>query len=299
MNTPASDSDKERWLGYLSATVTSITWGLQAIALKFAIHSIPLITVVWFRLTFAFVFLVLFLKHQAPESLKILKSPPLGTIIAAFFLAINYHTFLLGLDMTSPSAAQVMIQSGPYGLAIFSFFYFKERLTKISFAGFLLVPFGMYLFFRDEFGTGNIWVLVSGIAWAIYSIYQKLLTKNLHPNQILLVVFAATSLFFLPIGHPTNLISWGAREWTIMTVLGLFTVIGYCGLGLALAKAPASQVSIIISCNPLITIFLMQGLAKIHLAPVTESIRSLGYIGALLVALGVSLALSSGAKTTK
>ncbi len=279
--------------------MTSLIWGLQAIVLKYAIQSIPLVTVVWFRLAFAFVFLFLFLRIQAPQSLKILKAPPIGTIIAGFFLAINYHTFLLGLDLTSPSAAQVMIQSGPYGLALFSFFYLKERLTKISFFGFLLVPLGFYLFFRDDFGAGNAWVLVSGIAWTIYSIYQKLLTKTLHPNQILLVVFAATSIFILPIGQPTNIISWGASQWTIMIVLGLFTVIAYCGLGLALAKAPASQVSIIISCNPLITIFLMQSLAKINLAPMTEHIQPLGYVGALLVALGVGLALSSGAKTTK
>lgn len=296
---PASDPDRERWAGYLWATVTSVIWGLQAIVLKYAIHSIPLITVVWFRFVFAFIFLLLFLRYQSPENIKILKWPPLGTLIAGFFLAINYHTFLLGLDMTSPSAAQLMIQSGPYGLAIFSFFYFRERLTNLSVIGFLLVPFGMYLFFRDDFGEGNVWVLISGVAWTVYSILQKIISKKIHSNQILLVVFAATSLLIFPIAKPANIITWDLGQWALMIILGLFTIIAYCGLGLALAKAPASQVSIIISCNPLITIFLMQILAKVNLAPSTESIQPLGYVGALFVVLGVGLALSSGAKTTK
>ncbi len=298
LNAPASSP---RWLGLSAAIATSITWGLQAIVLKVAIQTIPLISVVWFRFAFALLFLAGFLFWQNPKNLKILRAPPLGTILAGLFLAVNYHTFLLGLQLTSPSNAQVMIQAAPYGLAVFSIFYFKEKTSPISVLGFILTPLGLYLFFRDQFVqaikgdeivSGNLWILLSSLAWIIYSVLQKTLSRKYHPNQILLVVFTVTTLLILPFSQAKVMFDWDAFEWTIMLVLGLFTLLAYCSLGFALANAPASQVSIIITCNPLLTIFLMQMIpATNNFGLMTETIQPLGYMGAVMVIGGICLAL--------
>ncbi len=266
-----------------------------------AVQSIDAQTIVWFRFLFAFIFMFFFYACFDRKAFQILHRPPWRALGAGIFLGLNYYAFLVGLDLTSPSNAQIMIQAAPFGLAITGIFLFKEKITNLQTLGFLFTPIGFYLFYRDQlsvsllskqFVDGNMWLIFAAVTWIIYSVWQKQLGRNFSPDRILWVVFAVNSLLFLPFAHFSSLEKMNISNWILLSSLGLSTVIAYMALAFALQYSPASQVSMIITINPLLTIFLMNRLAKNGVTWISpETIRPLGYIGAAIVVFGIALTI--------
>jgi hypothetical protein len=58
-------------------------------------------------------------------------------------LAANYYGFIEGVNLTSPSIAQVFIQLGPVLLAVSGFAFFHEKVSLRQVAGHveLMTPF--------------------------------------------------------------------------------------------------------------------------------------------------------------
>ena len=70
-------------------------------------------------------------------------------------------------------------------------------------------------------------------------------------------------------------------------------MLAYGGLSLALKHLPATQVSPIISLNPLFTLLFLFLLEKTTWSPLApDPIQTLGYLGALLAVVGVILVVS-------
>lgn len=295
-------------MGVLAAGLTALVWAIQAIVLKMAVIDVAPSLVVWFRFVFAF-FVTLFflLLSNRRETLAFLKRPPLKSIVAGFFLGLNYYGFLRGLELTTPSNAQIAIQLGPFGLALFGFFYFREKLNTLQKVGFILTPIGLGLFFKDQLGQflhneqnlilGYVWIVFAAITWIAYSVLQKILGQTFKNGLVLLVVYFTAGVLFTPVAEQNLMSAWTAQTWVIMFLLGVTTILSYGFLALSLSKAPASIVSMIITVNPLLTIFLMTNLAKDNpWGLVPETIQGLGNTGALLVVLGVVLSVYSPRK---
>lgn len=82
--------------------------------------------------------------------------------------------------------------------------------------------------------------------------------------------------------------------WGLMLFLGLNTFLAYSFLGEAFKFADANKVGIIITLNPLITIFVMTVLAYIEVSWISPDVLSLnGFISALAVIAGAILAVKS------
>ena len=99
-------------------------------------------------------FIILFTWHYIYKrsALLILKRPPLLAVLAGFSLAFNYFGYMKGVELTSASNAQVMIQMAPTLLAVIGFVYFKENPTRAQILGYLLAVMGFAAFYRDPMG---------------------------------------------------------------------------------------------------------------------------------------------------
>lgn len=204
--------------------------------------------------------------------------------------------------MTTVSNAQVLIQLSPISLIFFGIFYFKEKPTIIQWMGILTAIGGFGVFFLDQFSlvvsqkdkylTGNLWIVFASLTWVAFAVWQKILSRSWTPQQINLLVYGVSALALSFQADFTELAHWDSFIWILMCILGLNTLIAYGALGIALNSIPASQVSVIISVNPLLTLVLVKLIDVFTLNWIaSEPMHAMGYVGAGLVVSGVVLSV--------
>lgn len=286
--------------GIIMISITALLWGILAIVLKYALQRFSGNTIIWFRFTFSFVLLAGYYLFNRPQSFEIFKTPPVLGIIAGFALAGNYLGFTTGVDLTSPSNAQILIQIAPLLVVVAGVVYFKEHLTILQKSGFAIAAAGFLLFYRDQlhhlvitsqqYTLGNLWIIFSAVAWAIFAVCQKNLVRFWAPQQINLLIYLVAAMIFSPLAVFQEFQGMNLSDWLTLIFLGANTLIAYGTLGEALKLIPANQVSAIIVLNPLITL-IVAGVLSAQKLPwlSSESTTLVGYAGALLLLAGVGL----------
>lgn len=296
--------------GILFAAVTAFCWSILAIALKFTLGFASSGTIVWSRMIVAFLILIFYYAIKKPAQLNVIKSPPLLGALAGLLLAANYFGYMKGIEYTSASNTQIMIQMAPLTLSLIGIFYFKERLKPIQLFGVLIAVCGFSFFYWDQilvsvneqakYITGNLWVLFAAMTWALFGTFQKILTaKGWSPQQLNLLIYLVASLALFPLADLSDFKGLELWQWLLLLALGINTLIAYGSLGEALKKAPASYVSLIITINPLGTIFLLKLMESLNWNLVSaEPIDWRGFLGAALVVTGVLITVTLKGKSS-
>jgi len=294
-----TDSSK----GLLYAATTASLWGALAIVLKIALNFFDPYTIVWWRFTMAFSVLAIWFLIKKPGYLNILKRPPLKLLFAGFLLGINYIGFMQGVNYTGPAVTQVMIQVGPITLAFTGFLFFREKLTWLRGAGFLLAIIGFAFFYYqqlqrligtpDVLNQGVLWILIGAWAWTGYAILNKILVKTIPSSQINLVLYGVPALLFIPLADFSSIASIDS-VWAVLILLfmGGNTLVAYGALSLALKYTEANKISIIITANPVITFIVLEILLWSDVSWFdVPAVNILSYVGAILVLLGAVMAI--------
>lgn len=298
----------DRTKGLICAGIAGFTWSILSIAIKIALEHISSGTLVWFRFAVALSTLFLLISIFDRQQLRILKKWPFLAVVAGFFLSVNFLGYQKGVELTSPSNAQVLIQGAPLSLFLCGILFFKERPRPIQWAGLLLSFIGLGVFLDDqlqsslqnkgEFLDGNLWLLVACVTWAAYASLQKVLTKKgWQPQEINLILYSIAFVVLFPLADLSEFQGHSLSTWLIFIYLGLNTVIAYGAMGIALKLAPASQVSVVVTTNPILTLIIMQILTWQKVTWIDPDQVSLnGYLGAIFVVAGVILAVSQSSK---
>ncbi|MBA4411063.1 MAG: DMT family transporter [Bacteroidota bacterium] len=297
--------------GILYTLITVLMWGVLAIALKIASKEIDSPTIVWFRFSLAFSGMAIWMAIKNPKDFQILYKPSRLILVSSLALAWNYIAFMYGVQFTSPSNAQVAIQSGPVLLAVFGIIFFKERISRIQIAGFLLAILGFWIFYKQHVGAvpmgqegqytkGMLITLTGAVAWATYAALQKKLIVNYSVGTLNVFIFGLPVLIFLPFVNFQNLTHLSFGYWALLVFLGANTLISYGYLSLALKYLEAGKVSIIIVLNPIITFTLMGILTWLQVSWIDgEHFSVLSIAGALLALTGAILVVRKKKKTTE
>jgi drug/metabolite transporter (DMT)-like permease len=285
------------------ASSCALLWGFLAIVMKVVAEDVDPITIVWFRFAFAFSSLVLIIGWRDRRSLRILGSPPLLGWVAAVALTANYIGYVSGLALTTPSFAQVLIQTAPLMFAMIGVVFFKERLSVLQMRGVLLALAGFAIFYFDQYQAevvpretmerGILILTGAAVAWATYAAIQKVLVGRGHaPQQLNLLLYVFPAVVMIPWVNFETLAGLSPQLWALMVFLGANTLLAYGALGEALKRLPAYQVSLILTCNPLITLGTLAALAALEVSWIpADSVGWKGYGAALLVVLGVGVVL--------
>lgn len=287
--------------GILYTLITVLMWGVLAIALKVASKVIDSPTIVWFRFSLAFTGMFVWMAVKNPQGLKILYKPTWLIVLSSLALAWNYIGFMLGIQYTSPSNAQVAIQSGPVLLAISGIIFFKEKVSRLQIIGFLLSIIGFYVFYRQhisavtvglesQYTKGMLITLTGAVAWAIYAALQKKLVLNYSVGTLNVFIFGLPVLLYLPFVNFASLADLSFGYWALLVFLGANTLISYGCLSMALKYLEAGKVSIIIILNPIITFILMGILTWFQVDWIAgEHFSVLSIVGALIALIGAVL----------
>ncbi len=296
-----------RWIyGMALASITMLLWGILPIALDFVLDVMDVYTITGFRFLLAFVLLVIYLgsRRQLPQWKQLCSTSWPLLAIATVFLGFNYGFFLTGLQLTSPTNVEVIMQLAPVMFGLAALIIFRERYSRVQWAGLGVFSVGMALFFHEQLqvfwqsaGTlmlGNLLIVCAAASWAVYALAQKQLLNTLPSMSVMLMIYAGCSILYLPMGNWSILTALTWQQWGVLGFCGVNTLVAYCAFSESLEHLEASRASAVISLTPLVTIAAMEILniwMPDWIAP--ERLTPLSLIGALLV-VGGSIAIAIG-----
>jgi drug/metabolite transporter (DMT)-like permease len=256
-------------------------------------------TITWYRFAVSAVALGLFLawRRRLPRPTALDRRGWTLFAVALAGLLANYVLYLLALEHTGPTAAQVLIQLAPVFLLFGGLLVFRERFAPLQWAGFATLVGGLLLFFHDrlaqifapatELGLGVVVMLVAAVSWAVYGLAQKQLLTQLASEQVLFLLYVAAVPLLLPTASLAAVLSLDTLQFWMLAFCCANTVVAYGCFAEALEHWEVSRVSAVVTVAPLVT------LAGMHVASrawpdnlAAEGLSWPSVLGALLVVAG-------------
>lgn len=290
-------------LGLAFSLLTAIMWGGLPVALKVVLDDMDAVTVTWYRFSISAALAAVWYGHRSVDAVKRLLGRPLWpfTLLAIAGLLGNYIFYLSGLDRTTAEAAQILIQLAPLMLLVGSVWLFREAFAALQWLGVIIFTAGLGLFFHhrllalahldESYLAGLLLIVLAALAWVVYGLAQKRVLKDVSAKDLLLLIYIAGSLCFLPASSPGQVRQLDGLGLTMLAFVSLNTIIAYGSFGAAMTHWEASRVSAVITLGPLITLLF------VHLSNVlspgfvpTEPLDWVNWLGALMVVGGSTLA---------
>jgi drug/metabolite transporter (DMT)-like permease len=297
-----------RRLGFALAAVTMLLWGVLPLALKLMLRSLDAVTITWFRFGAASLALGAWLawRRKLPDVGGLGRTGWALLTVAVLALAANFLAFLVGLDLTTPANAQVLIQLAPMLFGLGSLVVFKERYERLQWLGLGVLLLGLGTFFGgqlrelvtnvDRYLLGCGILLFAAVTWAGYGLAQKQLLRTLPSQAAMLCIYVGCFLCFSLGASPAALPSLGARELGVLLFCSANTLVAYGAFAGALNHWEASRVSAVLAATPLATLaFTLAGAALLPEWVPAERVSPWSLAGAAAVVAG-SLLVTLGAR---
>ena len=290
-------------LGLALSLITVVLWGALPIALKGLLQYMDSTTITWLRFVIATVILGAYLayKGKLPKRTK-LKGHQVKRLLLITIIGMlgNYILYMFGLSYITPESAQVMIQLAPMLLLIGGLLLFNETFNFKQAIGLVIFLVGLLLFFNQrvdelkniqgEYTWGVFLVFISALLWAAYALAQKQLLKHFSSQEIMIILYIAGTLIFMPFSEPTATLELDQTGWLLLLFCGVNTLLGYGAFAEALEHWEASRVSATLAITPLITMLFMQ--LSEFIFPgyiVSEPLNIISIAGAVIVVIGSAM----------
>ena len=285
--------------GILLSLLTALLWGVLPIILKITLQGFHAGTIAWFRFLFAFLVLAVILQWKGHDPMRILRKPPWMGIVGGACLSANYYWVTVGVDLSGPSNMAVLIQVAGVFLVLVGVFVFHERLSLRQVLGMFIVGCGLFLFFHDqqsriqelgEYYYANFLIVLAALVWVGYMVSQKFLSRQYGAQSLNLLVYAVATFALIGGVEWVDFTSAGFTAWLSLIFCAVNTLLAYGALAEAVKYIPLALISVIISLNPLITLWGMKILPEIGFAGLqSDPVGSLGYFGGAIAVTGVVL----------
>jgi drug/metabolite transporter (DMT)-like permease len=298
-----------RWrLGLALALTTAVCWGLLPIALKVTLAGMDAWTLTWYRFATSAVVLGAFLawRRRLPLSAPLTRRGWWLYLAALLCLLANYVGYLVSLDLTSPTVAQVLIQLAPVLLLFGGLLVFRERFAPLQWIGFVVLVTGMGVFFHDRLaevfavetrlGLGVVIMLFAALAWAVYALAQKQLLTQLSSEQVLFLLYVGAVPLLLPPAHLAQVQALDHLQLGMLAFCCANTVVAYGCFAEALEHWEVSRVSAVVTLAPVFTVLGVHAAAWLWpTAAPAEALSGWNILGAALV-VGGSMTTALGAR---
>lgn len=288
------------------ALLTAVVWGTIPIAGKFALSAVTPAFLSFVRFTVAGGLMLGAVAWRGGSPLETLLDPPPKLVaVAAVGLTGNYLLYFFGLDLTTATAAQIVIQLSAVFLVIWGVLYFGEELSPAralgavaAVAGVLVVNWNgadLAVLLRSEYLLGNLLVAGAAASWSVYAVGQKQLNTDRTSYETLAVVLVACAALTIVPAAPQVPDSPGWVPVAAVAYLCLNTFVGYGSFAESLKHVDASVTAVITTFAPVVTIVLapfMQTLAPDIFSRDPVTVWTL--LGAALVIGGIAVVVREG-----
>ncbi len=156
------------------------------------------------------------------------KDWPILVLGGLFGVALNQMLFFLGLNLTFPIHASLIMMSTPLLITVISMFVLRERIkTEKAFGlllgisgAFLLMSAGKEITMTGNSAMGDLFVFLNAASYAIYLVMIKPLMLRYRPIIVIRWVFFFGFLFVLPFGWP----QFNAIDWSLFSTADYLSV---------------------------------------------------------------------------
>jgi drug/metabolite transporter (DMT)-like permease len=219
-------------------------------------------------------------------------------------VSLNQGLFVLGLNMTSPIDASIIITSGPLFAMIFAALLLKEPISLMKISGVVVGALGAILLVYNAHHastanssslTGNLMVFGSAIIYAFYLVFSKPLTQRYSPITIMKWMFLYAAVFVTPffyhqlISTPVYIHPEKIAVLQMIYTLVMATFITYLLIPMAQQRIRPTTISMYNNFQPLIASLVAVGVGMDHFSLIKV-------LSAVLIFFGVYLVTRSKAK---
>ncbi len=220
-------------------------------------------------------------------------------ILGGACLSANYYWVTVGVDLSGPSNMAVLIQTASVFLVLAGVYVFHEHLALRQILGMVIAGSGLYLFFHDQqsriqnvadYYYADFLIVLAGMVWVGYMVSQKFLSRQYGAQSLNLLVYAVATFTLIGGVEWVDFTRAGLTAWLSLIFCGVNTLLAYAALAEAVKYIPLAIISLIISLNPLITLWGMKVLPEMGFAGLqADPVGSLGYFGGMIAVTGVVL----------
>lgn len=232
-----------------------------------------------------------------------LRDLPLFFACALFGVVINQELFFLGLSMTNPINASLIMIMTPMLVYVFSFLLNREKASAVRLFGIVLglagagiIIAGKGLSFSSATSAGDVLIFLNATSYAIYLVMVRPLMQKYQPLTVIRWVFICGLLpvFLLGYGQFAE-IDWqtfGPEAWGALAfvVIGV-TFFAYLLNILALEQVGPTLVGAYIYLQPLVASLIAVLWGKDRLTPTK-------ILAALLIFTGLYLVSFTGSSSS-
>ena len=290
---------------HLGLFIAAAIWASTFINIKVVLLQLPPNTIAFLRFLVASLALGLYLLCTGQP---VINRRDWLRLAACGLTGVTLYNFLQnqGLQYAGATDAAIMTATSPVFLTLFAWLLLKERTTRAQTLGIIIALAGSVLVATNGSLAGfalnrlrfygDFLVLLTGLAWAIYSTLVKTLLERYPAITVLAYTTFTGTLFLLPLSlaeHHLNFAAVTLPVWLNIFYLGLFaSALSYLIWNLALSRVPAVTAAAYIYLIPVLT--AMMGTLYYRKAPGLFTVA-----GGLIVLLGTCLASKSEAGSKK
>lgn len=176
-------------------------------------------------------------------------------------LAVHWWSFFAAIQLSTVALGLLTFASYPLFGTLLEPLVFRERLHLADGVACLGVAAGLALVVPDwNFGNtasrAAIWGILSGLTFALLSLLNRGLTRELPPLRIVAVQTALAGVLLLPVAVP-HLRAVTPMDWGWLVVLGVvFTGLAHWGFTASLARLPVRLAGVTAALEPVYGIAL-------------------------------------------
>lgn len=254
----------------------------------------PALTIAFYRLLFAALFLGLFTGRQALREWRMMPSRAFGLgVISGIALAAHFATWITSLFYTSVASSVVLVSMSPIFVALGTRFILREPTRPVLFAGLAIAILGAAIIaFADaEGGHDSLWgdwlALMGAVSVSVYFLAGRVLRRQLGTTAYVLMSYgtAALVLFFTALLLHAPLAGFSYQIFGMFLLIALIPqVIGHTSFNWALKHLSAPTVSVLLLGEPIGASILAYWLLD-------EKISEWTFVGGVTTLLGVGIVL--------
>jgi drug/metabolite transporter (DMT)-like permease len=183
------------------------------------------------------------------------------SILSGTLLGLHFYTWVAGLKITSISSSVVLVTTQPIFVAIFGFFFLKEKIGITGLVAVVLGLFGSYLVARGDLSLdpahlkGDLLSLAGALFAGSYLFLGRFVRPRVDLIPYVVTVYSVSAAVILVLGIITGSMTAPSRatDYIFFFLLALGpTILGHNLYNYALRHLPAFPVGVSILGEPLL-----------------------------------------------
>ncbi len=259
---------KGTWKIHVSLWIVQVAFASQAVEGKVALSElakggggIDPIALAMTRMLGASIFFVAFTRARGVLAKTTRREKLVLAGLSMLGITLNQTLFLVGLRLTTPTAAALLSVTIPVFTAAIAVATRVEHVSKALLGGLALAIVGVvWLTGVGSLDRGAAIVTLNSLCYSTYLVLSRRLIQKLGALTVVTWLFAFGALSFAPVGVPAlvaNVPHWVARSYVLVAYIVIVpTIIAYIANAWALGRSTPTLVTIYISVQPVLAALL-------------------------------------------